>query len=300
MNLVKKLSNPMRSPDPLYFLKHKYYLSKHFTLRQRVQSAMLHHEHEMQNYSSEYARRVYRSDGVLLWDLCVNNHSFTIVLIATDDNLHEGELSVILAVDRMRLCRMSFCYINENVFGLAPKKTMLISRNQTDRIQLRNLFDKTFKYNSPQLFCLSAICGIAMANKFDTVLAIRHDAQIAHDTTFESGMRNSYTALWEKFDAVEVDRHVYKLNAPLKLRPLHVVDATHRARARRRRKVWDDNAQSARSGMIRYRIGHAKFETTALYTRVAPNTMRNPSICECKMVSISDRRSLPGHCCRAQ
>jgi hypothetical protein len=60
--------------------------------------------------------------------------------------------------------------------------------------------------------------------------------------------------LWEKFDAVDIDRHVYKLDAPLKLGPLHVIDATHRARARLRRESLDEVSQSARLGMVSYRL----------------------------------------------
>ena len=82
----------------------------------------------------------------------------------------------------------------------------------------------------------------------------KHDAQIAYEEALDSGFRNSYSALWEKFDAVECDRHVYRLNVPLKLRPLQSVNRVHRARARDRRRNWDDIVQSARSRMIDYRM----------------------------------------------
>ena len=254
MAITNKLLNPSIPHDPLYFLVHTYYLSKRFTLRQRLRCAMDHHEYERMTYSCEYARRVYRTDGILLWNRSVDNRNFTMVLIATDDNRYEGDLSVILLVDNIRLCRMSFCYLNANVFGLTSNMTMLISRNQTDRTPSRDLFNQCFKQNAPQFFCLAAVCGIAMTNEFETVLAIKHDAQIVYDRTFDSGFRNSYTALWEKFHAVEIDRHVYKLNVPLKVRPLQLVDSVHRARARNRRKYWDDIMQSARSAMIEYRL----------------------------------------------
>jgi uncharacterized protein VirK/YbjX len=254
MEILKKLCSSTRTHDPLYFLTHNYYISKHFTLRQRVQAAIDHHQFELKNYSSEYARQVYRSSGVLLWERSVDNLHFTIVLIATEDNRHEGDLSVILSVDNIRLCRMSFCYLDVRIFGLTSHKTMLISRNQTDRNHSRDLFTRCFKQNTPQLFCLSAICGIAIANKFEAVLAIKHDAQIAYQETLDSGFRNSYSALWEKFDAVECNRHVYRLNVPLKLRALPLVNRVHRARARDRRRHWDDIVQSARSRMIDCRI----------------------------------------------
>ncbi len=253
MKLMTKLYNPTRKHDPLYFLVHDYYISKRFTLRQRVRCAINHHEYELESYTGEYARQVYRSDGILLWERSFDDLHFTIVLIATDDNRHEGDLSVILSINGIRLCRMSFCYLNANIFGPSSYMTVLISRNQTDSTPFRDLFNRCFKQNTPQLFCLSAICGIAMANEFKPVFAIRHDAQIAYEETYESGFRNSYTALWEKFDAVEIDRHVYVLNVPLKLRPVPLVKRVHRARARARRGYWDEIVRGARSATARYR-----------------------------------------------
>jgi uncharacterized protein VirK/YbjX len=253
MEILKKLYNPARGHDPLYFLTHKYYISRHFTLWQRVQSAMIHHQFELENYICEYARQIYRSSGILLWERSVDNFHFTIVLVATEDNRHEGDLSVILSVDNIRLCRMSFCYLNARIFGRTSQTTMLISRNQTDRVPGRDLFNRCFKQNTPQLFCLSAVCGIAMANEFKAVLGIKHDAQIAYEETLDSGFRNSYSALWEKFDAVECDGHVYRLNVPLKVRPLSFVNRAHRARAHDRRRHWNDIVQSAASRLLDYR-----------------------------------------------
>ena len=173
MEIMKKLRSTTRSRDPLYFLTDRFYISRHFTLWQRVQSGVTHHQFELKNYSCEYARQVYRSSGILLWERSVDNLHFTIVLTVTEDNRHEGELSVILSVDNIRLCRMSFCHLNARIFGLTSHMTMLISRNQTDRIPSRDLFSRCFKHNTPQLFCLSAICGIAMANEFEAVLGIQ-------------------------------------------------------------------------------------------------------------------------------
>jgi uncharacterized protein VirK/YbjX len=253
MELISKLHSRNQKHDPLYFLTHKYYISKQFTLQQRVQAAMDHHKYEFENYNREYARQVYNSYGLLLWGHTVGDHKFAITLIATDDNRHEGDLSVILSVGNTRICRMSFCYLNASTFKMTPQATMLISRNQTDRTPGRDLFDQCFRQNTPQLFCLAAVCGIALSNEFKTLLAIKHDSQIAYAEAFDSGFRNSYTALWEKFDAVEIEQQAYILNVPLDLRPLRSVDRTHRVRARNRRRYWDDISQSARSCVVNYR-----------------------------------------------
>ncbi len=253
MNLMRKLKHPTRIHDPLYFLAYRYHVSRRFTVSQRVQVAMDHHQYESRFYNYEYMRQVYHSDGTLLWEQSFSDLHFTIVLIATPDNRNEGELSVILSVNGNVLCIMSFCYVKADVFGLPPYMTMLIARNQAHRTSARELFDRCFKQNNPQLFCLSALCGIAMANEFNTMLAIKHDAQIIYKESLDTGFRNSYTALWEKFDAAEIDRHVFMLAVPLNLRPVGLVSADHRRRARDRRRWWEEIVLSTRFSIAKYR-----------------------------------------------
>jgi uncharacterized protein VirK/YbjX len=253
MNILAKLNHSARKRDSLYFLVHRYYMSRHFALRQRVQIAMNHHKYEFQTYDHAYLRQVYRLDGILLWERRFERLHFTILLVSAPDNRHEGDLSVVLCVNKIKLCTISFCYLNASFFGLSSYTTMLISRNQTDRTSSRDAFDRCFGQNSPQLFCLSAVCGIAMANGFKTVFAVKHDAQIAYEELLDASFRNSYSALWEKFGAIEIDRHVYMLDVPLKLRPVGMVNPAHRRRARARRGYWDEIVQSTRSTIVKYR-----------------------------------------------
>jgi hypothetical protein len=140
---------------------------------------------------------------------------------------------------------MSFCYLNANVFLPWSHMTMLISQNQTVVTPSRELYDRCFKKDHPQLFCLAAICGIATANEFKIVFGIKHDAQLSYQEIYKSGFRRSYDAFWEKSDPIEIDRHVYMLNVPL---------ANHKGRARVHRGYWDEIVRNARSAMVGYRL----------------------------------------------
>jgi uncharacterized protein VirK/YbjX len=257
LGVMDKLFNSTRRWDPLYFVVYEFYLCRKFSFRERLQCAMTHHQYEARNYEREYFNQIYSSGGVRLWERVVGDAHFTLTLIATDFNRHEGELSAVLSANNVRLCLMSFCYLDANIFGLRSQSTMLISRNQTDVTSFREMFDHCFKQSTPQFFCLFAVCGIAMSNGFRNVLAIRHDSQVAYDKKYESGFRNSYTELWEKFGGMDVDGRTYLLDLPLKLSPLSLVNPTHRRRARRRRRNWDEIAQSACSALDRYRVAPA-------------------------------------------
>jgi uncharacterized protein VirK/YbjX len=264
LNVLEKLFNPIRMWDPLYFAVHKFYLCRSLTFKERLQCAMHHHEYEASNYRHEYFGQIYSSDGMRLWEQVVDSVHFTLALTSSDDNRHEGELSVVLYADNFRLCRISFCYVDANVFGLRSRSTMLISRSQTDITAARDMFDRCFKQSTPQFFCLFAVCGIATSNGFRNVLAIKHDSQIAYDKKYESGFRNSYTELWERFGGVDVDGRTYLLDVPLKLSPLSTVRPTHRRRARCRRRNWDEIAQSACSALDSYRVAPAPVRTHRL------------------------------------
>jgi len=85
------------------------------------------------------------------------------------------------------------------------------------------------------------------------MFAIKHDAQIAYEEPLHESFLNSYTALWEKFDAIEIDGHAFMLNVPLNLRPVGLVSRVHRRRARARRQYWDEIVQSTRLSMAKCR-----------------------------------------------
>ncbi len=254
LGIFEKLRHPSRMRDPYYFVSYRKYLCKSFDVRQRITSALTHHRYENRTFLDAYAEAVYRGEGVLLWERVEGAARATMTLVASEDNRHEGEISVILAINEARICRMAFAYVDGETFNATPGPTILISRNQTDCAPERDLFNKMFKQCAPQIFCLWAVCGVAMANGFDHVLAVRHDSQIFFKKTREPSFRNTYDALWEKFAASEVCGRVYQLEAPLPLRPLEEVPRAHRSRARFRRGCWEEIAREARAAMASYRV----------------------------------------------
>jgi uncharacterized protein VirK/YbjX len=251
LGIWRKLACKTRKHDPFYFLQHKFYLSRRFTVKQRIESAITHHEYESRRYSVNYDHQVYRADGIRLWAQEVDGQRFYMTLTGSEDNRNEGELSIVLSVDEYKLWRISFSYVCGTTFSLKKRIFLLLSRNQSERVD-KKLFYECFAQNQPKLFCLAAICGVAQANGWDNFLAIRHDQQIAYDKVLESGFYNSYTSLWKQFAAREIDGHVYEVAAPLKIPPLNAVSRSHRARARVRREFWDSISRSSCAALLDY------------------------------------------------
>src|SRR5262249_43049469 len=239
--------------DTFFFLTHQYYLSKTFSLAQRIDCAIAHYSFEGQNYGPIYHRSVYQSPrGLALWHRVVDGTCYTITLCATDDNRYEGDLSVLCFVNATRVCRISFTYVSGSLFDLLPEHTMFVTRSQTDRNSDLVRFRDAFKQNSPPYFCLAAVCGIAMANGIPAIVMVKDEAQIAYQEPYAEGFRNSYYGFWETIGAQEImDRSTYMMSSPRKLSRLSSVEHKNRALARRRN--WLEIALSARQVMLQDR-----------------------------------------------
>jgi uncharacterized protein VirK/YbjX len=233
------------------------YLSKYFTLAQRIDCAIAHYSFEGRHYGPTYRHFVHQSPrGLVLWHRVVDGARYEITLRASDDGRREGELSVLCFVNDTRVSCISFSYVNSRLFGLGPGRTMFVSRSQTNRSPELQRFRDTFKQNSPSYFCLASVCGIAMANGMRTILMIKHDAQLGYAERYAEGFRNSYSALWEAFGAEEIDDlHAYTMSLPLKLNTLSC--RKHKARAIARRRNWLEIALSARQAMLKDRTSRA-------------------------------------------
>jgi uncharacterized protein VirK/YbjX len=257
LNFMRPYFPAQKKPDTFFFLTHDYYLSRCFTLAQRIDCAITHYGFEGQNYGPTYHRSVYQSPhGLALWHRVVDGTRYTITLRATEDRRYEGDLSVLCSVNDTRVCRVSFSYVDRSLFGLEPGSVLFVTRNQTDRNPELQRFRDCFKQNSPPYFCLASVCGIAMANGMRTICMVKDDAQIAYDVRYAEGFRNSYSALWEAFGAQEiVDRRAYTMSIPPRLNLLSNV--THKNRAVARRRNWLEIALSARQAMLEDRISQA-------------------------------------------
>ncbi len=247
-----------RDHDPLFFLTHRYYLSQKLTMLQRIDCAIVHHVHEQRSRRADYHDLVYGSCGLELWRQQVGDTCCSLRLAATEDNPHEGDLSVLLVVDAVRVCRMSFSYVSAGIFGREPRITMFVTRNQTDRNDQLARFRAAFRQNSPPYFCLAALAGIAMADGLQSIYGVKHDAQIAYQERYRTSFENSYSGFWHKFNAEEVADHAYRLAIPLDLAP--VSEVIHKARAVGRRAHWARIIHDSRRAIERFAVCRSSVE----------------------------------------
>ena len=239
-------------------MRYRHYLSKNFTLRQRVESMAGHIRYEAASYRPAYRIAVNFADGLALWSRMVDGVHYGIRLVKAHDNLYEGQRSVVLCVGEQRICVMSFSYVDAAIFGLPSESLLFVTRNQSDAgSDAKALFVGTFKQNYPSYFCLAAVSGIAMANGMTRVAAVKPRAQVAYEPQRAAGFEWSYGTFWNTFHAADLDAQAVLLPIPLELRPVPDIKSKHRQRARERRKHWAEVRDSAWAATSSMRLSDA-------------------------------------------
>jgi uncharacterized protein VirK/YbjX len=239
--------------DTFFFLTHKYYLAKTLTLRQRTAAALFHSEHETRTLDEEYRRLVYHQDGMTLWSRQIDENQFEIRLATSEDNRHEGDLSVRLEVNGTLVCRMSYSIVDGSLFGVTGP-VIFVTRNQTSPGRCRDIFRDTFRQNAPPYFCLAAIVGAALGLGMESLAVIRSETQIAFEPQYVTGFKNSYCHFWAHFDARDAGEHGYLLEVPPYVAPLSTVKRGHRARAQTRRRYWNEITAAVQATFEEHRL----------------------------------------------
>lgn len=237
--------------EPLRFMKREHYLSRFFGVRQRIDSALAHYQHELQSFDDRYRALVYRGNGLVLHEERVGDGRATLKLGDSGEPRCEGDLTVVLDVDGQDAAFMSYSFVDAACFGLPAGTTLFVTRNQV--MPGRYLFRRYYPNHSPQYFCLAAIAGIARANDIDSIVVIRSEAQVSYQDQYEAAFRNSYCSFWSQFGARPIDHQAYALNVPLTPPSLETVTSKHRARAIERRSHWARITQQVEAVMRAHR-----------------------------------------------
>lgn len=245
-------TKPFRE-DPFHHLSHRYYLRRGLDLRQRIDYVYAHYLFESQEWSHEYHRAVYGSEGLELWSHEDGNIEFSIRLyVAPKLYLAEGDLEIGLFVNSRPLHRMSFNWINGTT-GMAVLPFVGCSQGLPAPQEGTGhdgdtafLFDKSFPHSAPSYFCFAALQGVAEAAGSQGLYAVRGVEQVCfNESLMDSHFRNSYDKLWQTLEGQDCGEVGYYIPVPAHTKPLTQLSSSHRRRARKRREVWSEITGSA-------------------------------------------------------
>lgn len=237
--------------EPLRFMKREHYLSRFFDVRQRIDSVLLHYQHELNHFDEPYRELVYRGPGLVLYEERVGEGCASIRLGDSGEPRCEGDLTIVMDVDGKDAAFMSYSFVNAACFGLPPETTLFVTRSQM--MPARDLFRRYYPNHSPQYFLLAAIAGIALANDIQAVVVIKSEAQVSYQDQYEKSFRNSYCNFWDQFGARSLDHQAYQIDVPLTPPPIDTVTSKHRARAIERRNQWSRITHQVEAAMRAHR-----------------------------------------------
>jgi len=250
------------STDVFFFLSHRHYLTRGLSRPARAAAALHHYEHETTTFDTSYFERVYDRQGLRLWYSEDKGAQFEIRLMPGNDVLHEGGCSVVLFVNGGRVCVISYSNVDRGmIFGESPRSpratTLFVSRKQLgSNHDYQQTFNPAFDRCTPAHCCFAALTGIALAQKFTSIAAVRPQAHPGFTEERAERFEVAYAEFWESMAGRVRGPHAYEVNTPMELTPLHRLSPKARRRARNRRSHLEEIRTSAEA-IIRDHLGAA-------------------------------------------
>ena len=239
--------------DPLFFLSHRHYLARGFSLAQRASAATSHYLGEAADLTAEAASAIYQGPGVTMWSAQNNGHSYEIRLTAGLDVAHEGAASLSLFCDETRVCVLSFSHLPRHLVAdgpAMPVRATLITRKQLTRDRdYQPPFFAAFDRSAPAHLVLAALEGIVQARKQANLYGLRAAAHPIYSDDIAPILRSAYCEFWESLSGQVSSDRAYALPVPMHLRAIEDLQADHRARAHARRGHAEGVRTAAKAAM---------------------------------------------------
>lgn len=235
--------------DPLFWLSHRSYLATGLDAPERTALALAHYAEEERRFGPGYHESVYGEAGLCLWRTVDREVGYDVRLMAGNDVMHEGGLSVVLFVDGARVCVVSFSWTPMTsaldpwgADGLVP----FVTRKQlTGDRGYQPAFHRAFDRVTPAHLCLAALdglVGVCGHERLVGIAAARHPAQ---QHAQREQFLAAYDRFWRSLDGQPTARLGFDIPLPLRLTPLEALDGARRRRAAARRAHMDAVRRSA-------------------------------------------------------
>ena len=240
--------------DALFFISHRFFLSRDFGGAERVACVLNHFRFEQAHLSPALLPALH-GDGLRLWR---HGADYDIRLRTNPHTRHEGPLNLALRCQGRAVHDISFAWIDARQLGpqAGHGPVLFATRNQSappDSPMLAR-FRADFPQNSPAYFVLAALHALAERLGHARIVGVRDRCQIAFEPEHAVGFKRSYDDFWLSFGGLPLGHHGYEMPVPAQIAPLEQLKAKHRARARQRREHWrqvNDAAQQALSPYTR-------------------------------------------------
>lgn len=257
-----------KTDDTFHFLSHRAYLMDGLSSSQRVEYVTAHYEHEQATFRGTYAPNVYLGKGICLWRYQADSTCVSLQLEMAPRRAAEGELSVTLYVDGVRLHSMSFNWAPGILIGVSHTRIPFIPCNQgrgKGSDAAFAAFNAAFPNNSPSFFCFSAMQGLALGAGFDAIAGLKSEFNPYFLRKPVNTFQNSYDNFWTSLGGVDTSGKAYVVALPFYSKPITDIKAKYRKRAASRRIWWEHISASSRASIQQYLLAPADFSSISAH-----------------------------------
>lgn len=244
--------------DPLFYLSHPHYLAQGLTAGQRTRAALTHYLAEA-TFPDNYLDQVYRCGGIVLWRACVTSVTYDIRLMPGNDVAYEGGLSLVLHVDGVRVCVLSYSLVPADLVlsdARASDTIHFITRKQlTPERAYQAAFNTAFDRCTPAHLCFAALAGLMAAQGRNNVAGIAPHKHPSWIPALASQFDTAYADFWRSLAGQKVSAFAYLIDLPMQLTPLAKIEASHRKRTLARRGHIDNVCASAATAIASHLRG---------------------------------------------
>jgi uncharacterized protein VirK/YbjX len=234
--------------DPLFYLSHPHYLAQGLTAAERAAAALTHYAAEAR-IPDPYRAQVYRREGLVLWQARVAGVTYDIRLMAGNDVAYEGGLSLVLHVDGIRVCVLSYSLVPADLVlpgAQAGNVIPFVTRKQlTPERAYQAAFNAAFDRCTPAHLCFGALAGVMAAQGRSAVAGIAPDKHPSWTPALATQFDTAYADFWRSLAGRPVSPYAYLIDLPMQLTALTDIAPARRKRAQARRGHIEDVCASA-------------------------------------------------------
>lgn len=245
-----KLRAFMSQHPQLAYRPFRTYLARSFGKKQRRQILAAHYLYLSDRLSESFfsltARRKIR-----LWQLCVDQQTYSITVSFSGQTHCEGDLLLEFQLDGLPLYHLGFAIAPGHVLGSTAKHMILIARLQGVREQFALIrhATKACLDNAPSHVLISALQGIAGALRIERMAGVSNSEQLKANDPKISQLYFDYDKFWRSILACETGRF-FQMSVPLDERPLGDIAIAHRRRTRLKRRFKAEVREAVRSAFV--------------------------------------------------
>jgi uncharacterized protein VirK/YbjX len=173
---------------------------------------------------------------------------------------HEGELSLNLVVDRIRVYVFSFTIVPGWVVGSEAAEALMLTRLQGELsvFSKTQLASKATRGMPPEMILISALRGVAEALGIHVVAGVRADLNLCYDQEDDAVFRKAYDFFFLRVGAVGNSSGFFLVSFPLPKKPLSEVKRGQKTRTRARRALEMEMATEAYEYLRQHGIAAAE------------------------------------------